>query len=110
MNKRELDLQVASSLGMPQRAVSKITRAFLDEVNTALARHGHVRLDEVGELTVYVGALSGGINLKKGTFKRGESAGITKVTTDKQIQVHFRKLSTLRKMLKEHFGGSNGKR
>lgn len=106
-SKRELDLRLSCELDLPLSDVSKLTTVFLAAVRDLLVERGRLRLDGIGTLTVGVGRLSGGINLVKGTFKKGETAGTIKVSTRKQIRVSFSKAPTLSRMLRRQYGGSH---
>jgi nucleoid DNA-binding protein len=52
MHKNELDLQIATTLGVSQNQVRKITQTFIDLIRNALVNEGHVRIPRLGVMNV----------------------------------------------------------
>lgn len=65
LNKSDMDLRIANTLGIPARKVAVITDAFIDEMNNAVANHGGFHLVGFGKLRLAVGKGSTNLNEEK---------------------------------------------
>ncbi len=108
--KRDIDQTVAILLGEKQSTVSTITRAFYKEVMRLLIEESEVRIDGFGrfKLTKERGVRQP-LEMTKGTWKKGETAGKNLVVVATRYKVYFSKAPPFRQALYEALGARKEK-
>jgi nucleoid DNA-binding protein len=91
LTKIELDLRVATALGLPKKVVANVTDAFVDELCTAIAKHGGFQLDGLGKLIP---------RLEKGSLNVRQD----NVQEPMRIRVYFTKSPMLKDQIERHYG------
>lgn len=92
IGKRELDIRLASNIGMGWKQVATITDAFIDELLIAITHHGGFVLPRLGRL--HVNVETNNSNLKH----------VKKIAEPHRIRLYFRKSDGLKEMLERRLG------
>jgi nucleoid DNA-binding protein len=103
--KRVVDRTVAMLLGLRERYVSGITQAFLHEVLRAIVEDGGVHLDGFGRFRlVRDNYPPRPIQLRKGTFRKGEVGEMSTVIVRKKYRVYFSKAEPFKNAIRDKYG------
>lgn len=101
--KHELDAQVARELGIPQKEVRDISRAFLSAIMETLAELEEVHLDGFGKLRMVVEKASKNIIVLAASNKKGKNGRI-KLRVERKFRVHFAKADPFKQLLRLKHG------
>jgi nucleoid DNA-binding protein len=101
VRKHELDQRVAVLLGEKTSEISLVTECFLREALKALVEHRSVRLDGLGDLSLYIHPC------KPYPVKLKNFDGSTPtLIVRRQYHLGFKKARTLREAIRERYGSA----
>lgn len=105
--KSDLDLQVATRLGMKKRDVSLVTAEFISVIRAALVSEGAAVVTGLGRLRVVEVRKATPFMATVGHFKQGSKGKpkkVKKILVTRCLNVHFSKSPILKDELEKHYG------
>lgn len=102
--KRDIDLEVATLLGMPFNKVAMVTGCFLRTLLHEIVDNGAAQVDGFGSFLLREQKNVAVAHLKKGTFKRGGSGAAFTAHPKRKFRVWFKKSAKFREALEDAYG------
>lgn len=104
--KHDIDLMVATELGLRVKEVRDITRAFLERMREHLADKDTVQLDGFGKfhMTVYKGPVHVKLTNSRGAIRHKKSSRVFR-----RFRVHFKKSQSFARLLRARYGPNSEK-